>query len=114
MRDFAIRFVCGGLLIAGLPWFAARFGDAAAGLALLFPAVTLAGFTVLALERGMGALVDASAATVVAVPVIAVFLITVNLAARHGLSLAWTLGAGVTAWLAAATILTLLRRAMGG
>ena len=114
MRDFAIRFVCGGLLVGSLPWIAARFGDAAAGLALLFPAVTLAGFTVLGLERGMGALIEASAVTVLAVPVVAVFLITVNLAARHNLSLSWTLGTGVTAWLAAAIIFTLLRRAAGG
>jgi uncharacterized membrane protein (GlpM family) len=103
-----LRFVGAGLLVGSLPWIAMQFGDRAAGLMLLFPVVTVSGFLVLGLERGPGAVADASAGSVAGLPLVLAFLVAVHVSARQGLSLPWIVVIGVTAWLAAASILVVL------
>jgi uncharacterized membrane protein (GlpM family) len=110
VRDYLLRFLGAGLLVASVPWVASQFSDRAAGVVLLFPAVTLSGFLVLGLERGTPAVASASASAVFAVPTVVVFLIAVHVAARLNASLPLVLAVGVTAWLLTAIILVPLGR----
>jgi uncharacterized membrane protein (GlpM family) len=110
VRDYVLRFLGAGLLVASLPWVASQFSDRVAGVVLLFPAVTLSGFLVLGLERGTLAVAQASASSVLAVPTVVVFLLAVHIAARQEAALPLVLAIGVTAWLLTAIILVALGR----
>jgi uncharacterized membrane protein (GlpM family) len=111
---FILRFLGAGLLVAALPTIAAQLGDRFAGLVLLFPVVTASGFLVLGLDHGTAAVADASLASIAGLPTVAVFLLTVHVASRNGLGLPWVLGIGVSAWLAAASIVAAVAARPGG
>jgi uncharacterized membrane protein (GlpM family) len=97
-----LRFLGAGTLVSILPWVASRFGEQVSGVILLFPAVTLAGLYVLGQERGQDAMASAAVASASALPVVLVFLVTVNLAARRGMPVPIVLATAVLAWFFAA------------
>lgn len=105
MTNFLLRFVSAGLLVALLPLVAASLGSRLAGVVLLFPAVTLAGFVVLGLEGGTSAVAEASVGSLIALPAVLAFLLTVHLTARRQLPLPWVLSIALIAWSAAAATL---------
>lgn len=114
VTGFMLRFLAAGLLVAALPSIAAHLGNRLAGVILLFPAVTLAGLLTLGMDRGAGAVAQASLAAIAALPAVGAFLLVVYITARKGLTLPWVLGMGVFAWLAAATIVAAVAARPGG
>lgn len=114
MIAFILRFLGAGLVVGALPWVADRFGEKVAGLVLLLPVVTIAGFIVLTIERGSAAVAQASLSSITALPVVFVFLLAVHLAARQGLGIIWTLSIGASVWLIAATMFVALVATIGG
>ena len=114
MAAFLTRFLAAGLLVACVPLVAGRLGDRAAGVLLLFPAVTLCGFFVQALDRGVPSLVGTTIGALIGLPSVLIFIVTVHTAARARLPLPLVLGFGVTAWIIAATVLLSLIAETGG
>lgn len=114
MLEFALRFVCGGLLVAALPWVSAAFGATVGGLVLLFPAVSLAGFIALGLDEDVTTVGRVALGSLLALPVVALFLLGTHVAARHGASLVASLSIGLTGWFAGATVFLLFRSWIAG
>lgn len=106
MLEFTLRFIGAGLLVAVLPHIAQGFGDWIAGVILLLPVVTVSGFLVLGLERGVAAVGQAASAAVAALPAVLMFLLVVHVAARQERSLGFALMAGIAAWLVTAGMAT--------
>ncbi len=102
MTQTLLRFVLGGAIVASLPLIAERFGPTITGLAVLFPAVTLAGFLVLGQAQGLDAVAATSVRACFGLPTVAAFLLVVHLTARNGVPLPFVLLAGVGGWLLAA------------
>lgn len=98
MIQAILRFILGGALIALLPMVSQQFGPAIAGVALLFPAVTLSGLYVLGQTEGSSAMAAAAGAAVLGLPTVLAFLLGVRLGASAGLSVLGSLAAGVAAW----------------
>ena len=97
-----LRFILGGATVAAVPWVAAHSSARVAGIALLFPAVTLCGFLVLGTSRGTAAVADAARASTATLPVVLMFLLVVHLTARAALPLSVVLSCGLAAWLVGA------------
>jgi len=105
MTAFILRFVTAGLLVATLPIVANQFGDRVAGLILLCPVVTLTGLVVLGLDRGIESVARTSLASLIGVPTVLVFLLTVHFCARQRLAPPLFFGMGLLAWLVSAVII---------
>jgi len=99
---FILRFIGAGLIAAALPAIARGFNDQLAGIVLLFPVVTVSGFLVLGLDRGVHAVAQASGASVITLPAVLVFLSTVHVAARQQRPLVWVLVSGLAGWVVTA------------
>jgi uncharacterized membrane protein (GlpM family) len=98
-------FVCGGILIIFVPVASRRFGPEAGGLIVLFPVVTLVGFTFLGMESGTADVSRAALAAVRGLPTVLVFLIIVHLFARADVPFPLALVAGLVSWLLTAMLI---------
>ena len=102
MTQTLVRFVLGGAIVAALPLIADRFGPGATGLAVLFPAVTFAGFLFLGQSEGLDVVAATSVKACLGLPTVVTFLLVVHVTARNGVPLPFVLLSGVAGWLLAA------------
>ena len=107
--QFLARFAIGGLLVALAPIVGSRLGAQYAGLALLFPIVTLTGFVFVWVRSGPDMMRDASVGALKGVPAVAIFLAAVYVSSRLGSPPVVCLAIGVVFWLATATALIALQ-----
>lgn len=107
---FALRFVCGGLVIAIVPTIASRFGGFWAGVVASVPALTLVAFVVLGIEGGLPAVSSAARGAMVEAPAVVGYLITVYTVSRTSSSISLVLGCGVLAWLALTLVMFAVAR----
>jgi len=101
-------FASGGLLVSLIPFVGNHYGPKFAGLIVLFPIVTLVGFSFLGLDNGRSAVVIGAANAIRNLPTALAFLATVYTTARKGLPLAACMTIGILAWLITALILSRL------
>lgn len=92
------RFVCGGLLILAVSWIGKGKNPQLAGLAVLFPAVTVVGYYFLSQSIPPVALQRTIALSIWALPAVAAFLLTCYFLVTR-MSIGWTLLCGISAWL---------------
>jgi len=108
LTSFIIRFVSAGTLVGILPWLSNHLGARVGGFVLLFPAVTLCGFMVILSGRNSVDLGEAAKGALLALPAVAVFVLTTSAVARLSVPGVVALACGVCSWLVvAAAILTL-------
>lgn len=105
MTAFILRFLAAGLLVATLPLVAHKFGDTVAGIVLLFPLLTFTGLLVLGLERGIDSIARASISSVLGIPTVLVFLLTVYFTARQRMAIPFVFGSAFTAWFVCAVLI---------
>jgi uncharacterized membrane protein (GlpM family) len=105
--EFVLRALISGLLVATVPVIARRAdGSQLAGLAMLFPAVTLASLFVLARGGRSGVEIAQTALSgAVAVVTVVAFLVTVAVLLRTGHTLLVSSAMGIVGWLAVAAVL---------
>ncbi|HCF51098.1 MAG TPA: hypothetical protein DER60_12505 [Syntrophomonas sp.] len=98
------RFVCGGLLVLAVSWISKGKNPYFAGLAVLFPVVTVVGYYFLSQSISPAAMQRTVVLSLMALPAVAAFLITCYyLVGRMGIG--WTLLSGMAAWLIAAALI---------
>jgi uncharacterized membrane protein (GlpM family) len=108
---FFVRFIAGGLIVALVPIVAEAFGPGVAGIAVLAPVVTVAGFIALSVSEGGRAVERAAGVAIVGMPAIAAYLIVFYLCQRYTGRFPIALSAGLLAWSAVAVPVAIVARA---
>jgi uncharacterized membrane protein (GlpM family) len=103
------RFLIGGIVVAGLPFVAARVGSTAAGLLMVVPAITLVGLSFIWSESGRTLAGDTALAGMWGLLAVLSFLGAFTLTARTEIPAVVVFVVSVTAWLAAASVLLWVR-----
>ena len=111
MLGFFVRFLAGGLIVALVPIVAEAFGPGVAGVAVLAPVVTVAGFVALNVSEGGRAVERAAGVAIVGMPAIAAYLVVFYLCQRYTGRLPIALAAGLVAWSAVAVPVAIAARA---
>jgi hypothetical protein len=101
LRDYAVRFLFGGLVTASAAWVAQKCGPVVGGLLLAFPAILPAGLTLVKDHDGRAKAVDDARGGRLGAVALGVFALVVWRAARTWPP-ASTLLVAVVAWLAVA------------
>ena len=108
-NELLLKFVFGGTLVVCVSLLGRSEHPQLAGLAVLFPAVTVAGYYCLLSSEGAEAVRPAILFSILSVPAVAVFLVVLYFAA--GKFSTWqSIFLSVCSWLATATVILLADR----
>ncbi len=106
-QEGLLRFVCGGILVLAVSWIGKGKNPHLAGLAVLFPVVTVVGYYFLSQTLPAAVLRQTVTLSLLALFAVAAFLLTCYCLLGR-ISIGWTLLSGIAAWLIiAAAILRL-------
>lgn len=111
MSQAVLRFILGGAVVAAVPLVAQLWGTAAAGVVVLFPAVSFVALLFVGRSQGLDAVAAISLDAVLALPTVVAFMLSVHFTAQRGLSLSVVLLSGLICWFGAALPIAVWLRA---
>lgn len=98
---FWLTFFISGLIVASIPWVASHFSNQVAGYLVLVPVMMSLSIITQFKSHGAEATTQMIAATLWALPTLAVFGISMMLLLKNGAPLMLALPAGLVVWLCA-------------
>lgn len=103
-QEGMIRFVCGGLLVLIVSLIGKGKNPHVAGIAVLFPVVTVVAYYFLSQSLPAAALRNTVILSMLALPTVAAFLIACYCCIGR-MAISWALLAGIGAWLITAVLI---------